>query len=216
MPIFSRNYLPQRNWKPKLSPKFDAVGAGGNATGSNPGGNTTWTHTATGPVLAFVNSNFTIAVLGNVTHTCTYGGVTMTLLGSPLQYFISGTAYVYLLAFVTYTLGGLGTGDSWAAAANSESYKNVSRFGTPVTASGNSTSPAVTVPSKFYDMVAAGIGSVTTGSISAFNQTSRWNNPGTTTVATVIGDAPGATSDVFSATAATGQWGCVGVPLNGS
>jgi hypothetical protein len=202
------------------TPAFDAVGGGGNYSSAltNPYMNLSWTHTAAGNGVLVFNDFDATNGQGNV--TATYGGRRMTSLG---VFNYSGVVYMMAwgllypppgLQTVNLEVSAPGNSQTYVVTANSVSYTNVSGFGTMATSSGTTTTPSITVSSAAGQMVAAAIGSTTTATnMTGFNQSSRWNESGAVYLATIIGDASGASSVTFSATATAGGWGCVGVPI---
>lgn len=192
------------------TPTHDATGVGSFTSTSS--ATQSWSHSlassATGILIEFVTATTVSSVK--------VGTATATLLGSKL---ISGatTAYVYeLLApptgaqTITVTLSTAGF-----LAGNSDSYIGVASFGTAATSSGSAGTASVSVASAVGQRAVAAIFTIGTA-LSAFNQTSRWNN-GNATLGYygVFGDAAGASTVSFSATA-SGAWAAIGVSMVGS
>lgn len=207
-------------------PVFDAVGAG--VTGAGTAKVVTETHLLAASVSAIVvGAHVGGTSTGTPTVTAKIGTTTIPQLGSPEVYFSPGTNAWQLVLFglispptgsqtITVTCSA-GTND---VAVNSVSYFDVSSFGTVVGTSGTGTSPSHTVTSaankRIFQMF--GNSGTTAGAFSAYNQTSRYNKAAVSSVngPTLIGDAPGAASVVFSATTAStpNGWGSIAVPMN--
>jgi hypothetical protein len=199
---------------------FQAAGAGNSAVNVSGGTqNITWTHTATGPVLAYVNAG----THTSLSITVSYGGVSMPQLGTSVVYINSGGTIYTLAVFGLLTpASGSQTVSATATGAtnariigDSVSYSNVSRFGTVVTTSGSGTSLTQSVSSTPGQMVSQAFGAGnTTTTLSAYNQTSRFSGNQGGLVPLQIGDAPGAASTSFSATLSTSAaWAGIAVPL---
>lgn len=190
------------------APVFDAA--------SNSGTVNSWaphTHTATAgaTVLAFVRN--TVAPT-----TVTYGGVTMTYLGTAVTIASSTNVRVYALQNVA---GGAKTVTQTGGTVSylaSVSYTGVGAIGTPVVAGSGATSSslALTLPSAATTQIGvvmfstSGTGNPLTALTAGTNRTSD------TQTYTFLGDGPGATSINFTAHSNTSaQWGGIGVTLGG-
>ena len=194
------------------APAHDATGAG-TFTGTSKI-TFSWSHTtgssANGMIIAFSATQSVSSVK--------VSGATATLLGSKL---ISGSETGYL-----YELLGLSTGAHTVAITlssagnligNSDSYINVTSFGTVAFNSGSAGTASVSVASASGQTAVAAIFDFGTSNIAGFNQTSRWDNGynGGPILQGVFGDAAGASTVSFSATATT-AWAAIGVSIVGS
>lgn len=198
---------------------FDAVGATSAPGLAGSGSETHVLGASASALLAFFHIE--VASASRPTITVTAGGVSMTEIGTVGSYYNTGGYYHYLVA---YGLLAPPTGSqsiAWTssvsgyATLNSLSYTNVSSFGTAVTDSSNANGNAtVTVPSGNAAMVAAAFASYGTTTFSGFNKTQRYNVSYSAGVrlATVAGDADGASSVTVSATGTT-TWAGIGIPL---
>lgn len=208
--------------RPLVPVTFDVLGAGNQGSNSFSSSTAfTWAHNAIGNAATVgVNSQGN----GPQTHAVTYNGVAMTLLGN-IQYVATGTSHYAMVSL--WGMLNPPTGSKTVSATvsqssnlgisgvgNSMSYKNVASFGTAVTNNGSGTALSVSsVASQLGGMVAAALASRSTETISAFNQTSRYNLTGSVENI-LLGDAPGAASVNFTATiSASDTWGAVAVPL---
>jgi hypothetical protein len=193
-------------------PTHDATGAG-----SFPTSNATsfsWSHvlgsSATGILIEFAATQAVSSVK--------VGGVAATLLGSKIMPSGGETTYIYGLLnpttgtqTVTVTLSASG-----AVTGNSDSYSGVTSFGTATTNSGPAGTASVAVSSTSDQLAAAAIFDITSGgALTAFNKTTRWNGGSSWASYGVFGDAAGASTVNFSATAGT-FWSAVGVSLIGT
>lgn len=163
----------------------------------------------------FINS---IGISGSF--TVTVGGVSVPQLGI-VDYATGGGGDGYAIVF------GLlnppqGTQTVVATAPNSSyntgdsiSYKNVSSLGTVATTSGSTTSAAQSVSSGVNQMVAQAFTNYNPGSFSSYNQTQRYSGGGGTGAGgpLLLGDAFGASTVNFSATAPTSGFGGIALPL---
>jgi len=234
MPLLSADAT---SYVPIAAPAFDAVGSGGNVIEATAGAytaeDTTWTHTANGPVLVFANTEYVLSAsdenLPLPVRTATFGGTTMTHLGSIVyEYqFTTTLGYVLLDAFglltpitgssqtVEYAFTFAAGVTEYVWAANSISYTNVTAFGAVNTSARSTLTPSITAPSVAGQMVVVAIGAPNDAStMTAFNQTSRWTATGASYLCTLVGDAPGAPWVNFQATQTpTGSWGCITVNL---
>jgi hypothetical protein len=151
------------------------------------------------------------------------GSIDIPLLPNGL-YNPSSTLYLFALGLVGIPTGsktvnlGLGAG-TYLVAADSLTYKQAAGFGDVATngaASGSAVS--VSASSAVGQRVAAVFGTLfsSTSAFASFNQTSRRSFGGVAggSRVTLIGDAPGAASVNFSATApGSGAWGGLAVPV---
>lgn len=201
---------------------FDAVGAGSTGTGASK--TISWAHTIGGSAV-IAAANFGASVSG-ATATAKVGTTSMTPLFSPLLMSTASGLWFWLCMWGlitpptgSQTVSVVASGGTDFLAANSVSYYNVSGFATPTTATGTGTSMAVTDPSSSHSQrVVCAFAAVdtSTGNISAFNKTSRSNIALVSGTADplVIGDAAGASTVAFSATApANSGWGGAAVGL---
>lgn len=200
------------------APAFDAVGAAYAGISSTP----SWLETiAANAAAILVGANINSAS-APATLTATVGSTPMTLLQNLAMPSGGGRVVIFgLLApptgsqTVTISIGSHGSGSVFTA-ANSASYINVSSFGTVATNTGTGTALSLSVPSSAGQRVFQIFGNaVSSGSLSGYNQTSRYNQPYTsgTNFPTVMGDAAGAATVSFSATGSSGAWAGAGVPL---
>lgn len=209
-------------WRiPATAVNYDASGGGNSALLNSSGTNTiTWTHTAAGPVLAFVNAG----THATPTITVTYGGVSMTQLGIAGSFYsVSGSMY----SLAVFGLMNPASGPQTVSAAvnsttnsrivgDTVSYSNVAAFGTAAVTTGTGTSLTQSVSSARAQMVAQAFGAAagTAITLSAYNQTSRYSGSSGSFNPLLIGDAPGNPSVSFSATlSASDPWASIAVPL---
>lgn len=199
---------------------YDTVGAGGSATGASGTISASWSHTCTGNavVVAVRAQRFT----GAPTLGATYGGVPMTLLGSVA--YAGANNVVALFGLLNPPSGSqtvVATATAAGAsnlAASSVSYSGVSSFGTPVTNTGSGTSLSQTVSSGANRMVAQAFSAFASSGagaldISAYNRMQRAEVP-VSNLDMLQGDAPGAASVAFTATAdRSSAWAGIGVDL---
>ncbi|MEZ0366820.1 hypothetical protein ACAG26_24405 [Mycobacterium sp. pUA109] len=197
---------------------YDATGAGSHASATS----LSWTHVIGSTANAILVAASAQNTSSSVTASATAGGTSMTLLEALTFYNLSTFSYYRLYVWgllnppngsqaVTITMSA-----SSALAANSVSYIGVGSFGTVATNAASSATASLSVPAATGDIVFCALASVAeNSSFSSFNQTSRWNQAGVnnTCLATVIGDAPGASTVSFSASQASTYFGAVGVPL---
>lgn len=211
-------------WPPITPVAFDAVGGGGSIAGTS--GPVTWSHTAAGPVLAFIghannanNSNLTVVYgAGSATPQ------NMTRLGTPLLY-VSLFGYFYWVSVfgLLNPAGGAKTVSitppvASYVKANTVSYTGVSSFGTPVTKVGSGAPTQDNVVSAPNRRVAQMFHNASSGTpFSNYTQTQRWNMiGGNWSVAMLIGDAPGSGDVDFAAAWGGGTdptYGAVAVDL---
>jgi hypothetical protein len=209
---------------------FGAVGGGNSTNLSNAtSGSISWTHTiATGDlsVLVFVDYCPTAGTTG-YTSAITYGGTAMTLLQRQASSVAGGAAFAVTEAWVlkapasgsktvTVSLSGATGGGFGTVSGDSVSY-SASKIGTvgPNTGGGSSTL-SMSAASTTGNMVvgAFGVSQNFSGlpTLSAYTKTQRYNSTGL-----VIGDAAGASSVSFGATAsgtaANVQWAGITVEL---
>lgn len=219
---------------------YDATGTGFLQTASSTGViNGTWSHTATAGaavVVAVEVYSWDASATSYASRTVTYDGVAMTSLG--VRNAPSNEGWVELFG-LTSAPGGTktvavnlparspssGLDTIFSVVANSVSYNNASAFGTAVSNSGTGTSlSSGSVTSATGRMVAHAFaafepsGSATTVNLSAYNRTSRYlNNFGSSggdRLGFQIGDAAGASTVSFAATAAnTANWASLAVDL---
>lgn len=201
------------------APAYSTTGAG-NAASVSSGGTLTWTDT-----IGASDTGITVVIDGysaspTATVTCKVGSTSMTLASQLQNYYFDGSGYCALYFF---TLLNPPTGSQTITATpsladamcgNSTTYTKVTGFGIPATNTGTTTAASLSVPSGAGQLVVAGLGGYATA-WSAFNQTSRWNEPfhSGVNLATLIGDAPGASSVSFTGTTSATGWGAIGVPV---
>lgn len=199
---------------------FDAVGsATGFQSGSTP---LTFTHTAGaggGTVLVLAT------VDGNTTVTATYGGTSMTLLGSKASDNVTSNGIVWLFGITGQTSGAhtvsIATTTGFTSIiGNSISFTGASAFGTAVTNFGSSASATVTVTGTTSgNMVFGGAGSGTNGSTTFTSGTSRFVDPqsGASGVGNVFGGTIAAGGSVsITATISNDVWAMIGVEVQGA
>ena len=187
-------------------------------------------------VLCYVDTIPNGTITAAPTATPVYGGVAMTMLGSPILHNISGSAYGYGAVFylfnppagaqtvaTTLTAPGVASG-GWFTTVQTVSYTNVGSLGTLVSnsdTSGSSTSATLTnIPCPTKGLISVGFGqsSGTGGSkFTALNQTIRYNNDANSQgLYFMLGEAgaTGASTYSFTATLASGSgWAGFGVPM---
>lgn len=195
---------------------FGAVGAGTGGLGTSRSELHTVGSGSNRAILAYINTHSSNASRPSISMTC--GGVAMTELGTITYYnpapdFETVTVFGLLNPATGSQSIAATIGSSVQAALNSVSYDNVASFGTVVTNSGLIASATLSVPSAVGQMVSMAFSDYIT-TFSAFNQTSRWSRAWSSgaNVSMMIGDAAGAPTVSFSATAAT-AFGAIGVPL---
>lgn len=211
-------------------PTYDASGAGYLGTSTSP----SWSHDIGSAAKALVVFISAYTNSGSpVPSSVKVGGTSLTELGSLGTYGSSvwnagGGFYLYLYAYglidpptgpQTIAISYAG-GTGWQTAASSVSYETVSSFGTVTTAGPTAgTSASQSVSSATGDRIAQAFtcGGESSGSFSSYSETSRYSAAFGSSVnpALVIGDAAGATTVPFTATAPTGaaSWGGIAVPL---
>lgn len=214
---FPNNHI---HWQIPPSPPtvaFADAGAGNNGS-ANP---LTWSDTITGNGLLVLGSVLSSTLTGI---TATVGSTSMNQLpGSPFN--VGSNLYLFAFGLVGGPTGAqtisvnFAGGVSNGSAADSLSYSGVAGFGAPVTNNAASgTAMSVSAASAPRQMVAAVMASMTssTSSISGFNQTTRYTHATVSggSRATVIGDAPGASTVAFTGTApSSAVWGAMAVPI---
>lgn len=190
---------------------FDAVGAGA-ASGSS---SFSWSHAISADARAIVVG---VNSQGGNALTVKVGSTPMTQLGGYFNF--TGTIYESLWGLLNPPTGSQTiavTGAGNANAGNSVSYFNASGFGTVSTNSGSGTSAsqsaASTLGERVFQMFAYSGAAGTT--FTGYNQTSRWIQPGVSSVTypAMIGDAAGAATVNFNATISSSSWGAMAVPL---
>jgi hypothetical protein len=212
----ARNQL----WTPGLvRPRFDALG-GGFTPGSTSVTSCSWAHTITGNCLVVVMDNFdSTSAFG--TDAVTVGSTTVPLLGTPESY-DSGPEILYVFGLLTPPTGpqtihfnATGSSGTLLPSGNSLSYFGVTGFGTLARTSGTGTAMSQTVTAAVGQLIVQAFGNGQAASLSTpYNQTQRWSAFPASSVATIIGDAPGAASVSFTATGnVTGPWGGIALPL---
>jgi hypothetical protein len=153
----------------------------------------------------------------------TYGGITMTALGSVT---VPGSPTAILVLYgligppagtqtVVCSLSYSGSLTTYLT-ANSMSYVGVVGFGTFASNTGTSTSLALSsVPSATGKMVVMGFSAQVAATITSYNQTSRYSNVHTAAASSaLLGDAPGAATVSFTGTISSSHgWAAVGAPL---
>lgn len=205
-PINSAVQLSAVGAKRSIVPTFDSVGAG---TFTNSGSTSfSWTHV----IGASANTSLIGFAANNAPSSVKVGTVSATLVSSKSGVGILST-YLYKVNSSLPT-GSQTVTITFSAASNcngnSVTYSGVTGFGTAATASGSS-SPSLSVASAAGQVAVAVI--CDTSSISAFSQTSRWNNG--SIAFGVMGDAAGTSSVSFTASASS-TWAAVGVSLQGA
>ena len=199
---------------------FDALGVG-NSTLTQVN-NLNMTHTATpgARVVAWVLYQNTSGV---ASLAATYAGQNMKVEASYYLGYVSGYTYLACLSYPAALAGAqtiaLTFGYPSNAKANSLSYLNVTQVGGAITNGiGPSTALSVpNVPSAVNHMVSNMLATTpgSTGVLTAYNQTSRWNIiTGAWVIPLLLGDAPGAATVSFSATQAVNNyWAGMAVDL---
>lgn len=195
-----------------ITPTFDAVGAG-TYTAAAAISPFSWLHTI-GTTSPGVLIEF--AMTGTPT-TVKVGGVSATLVASKLV--STGiTAYMYELSGGSVPTGSQTVAITFSGSeflvGNSVSYLNVSSFGTAVTNAGSAGTASLSVTSAPGQLAVVTIIDNGTTGISAFNKTSRWNNGASTSFFGLGGDATGAATVNFTATAGS-AWAAIGVSIVG-
>lgn len=199
-------------------PAFASTGAGGN-TGA--AASLTESNTLTAGATALAWLLFANNVSDSVITSATYGGVAMTQLGSPLLCATNGGYQYWLTAFILANiLGGsrnlvITPHATSFMKSNLVAYANVQSWAAPVTTTGAGTSMSHTVSSAAKRVVAQCFWPPLAASIASYNQNSRWNNAsGAWGTPVQVGDAAGAASVAFAATASVGVgWGSMAVEL---
>lgn len=200
---------------------FDAVA---NATPVNNGATAfNWTHTITAGagVLVLVSS----WGASGMVPTAKVGSTAMTRLGSLQDFFTATGTYLSLHVFgLTAAPGGAQTinvtfPSASQAAMASQSYKGVTSFGTPVTASGTAAPITVAATAAANKMIANIFSAYAPTTLASYTQTQRYtvNVYSYTNLATVTGDAAGTGSATsFTTTISGGSlsgWGGIAVPM---
>lgn len=210
MARFGRAYPVQRIYAPPFIPPvlYDATGAGQSAAS----GNLSWSHT--------IGTGATAVLVGltgaGTSPTAKVGATSMTSLATIVVATGIRIRVFGLLNPPTGTQTITVTTPGNTSGANSVSYNNVTSFGTGVTASGTGTSASQTVSSGARQMVFQMFGSdgaVLGDNFTLYNKTQRWNDD-VNEFPIVIGDAAGAASVNFTATApGAANWAGIAVPL---
>lgn len=200
---------------------FDSVGAG--YSGAQSG---SWTHNVGSSAKAVVVFGIEYSNTGSGNPSVSFGGTGMTLLNSLGGYgstTLGGGAgfYVYVFAWgllnpSTGTVTGsysIPGGSGWNMTINSIAYDTVTGFGTTATTDGSGTAASQTVSSASGQAFVQAFAQYTSPSFTGYNQKSRWNS--SSGYALNIGDAPGASSVHFAATApaSSPDWASIAVPL---
>lgn len=208
---FPNNALRWQTIMVKPPVTYDATGAG--ATGHVT--SLSWSHTIGAQAKAVIVA---ATMEGTGTATAKVGSTSMTQLAGPVGDYSGIGDYLVMFGLLNPPTGAqtvsITFGGTDYAAANSVSYLNVSSFGSPVTATGNSASLAVTATSASGQMVAQAFAGLQS-TISSYNQTSRYNAPYASGVhqPLLIGDAPGASTVNFTASQTSNPWAAAAVPL---
>lgn len=200
---------------------YDATGAG-NISPVNGATSLPWSHTIAGNAVVVLVTSWAPGTSETV--TAQVGSTSMSLLASITNiYHFDNYLSVYAFGLLNPPTGAqtvsISITDTSQVVANSVSYNDVDSFGTPVTASALDGSPAMAAASSSGDMLAQIFGAYAPTTFSTYSQTQRWVQ-GTESfqgLATVVGDAPGATSVTFTATESGSPntaWGGIIVPLN--
>lgn len=203
-------------------PVVTFVSKGTTGTNGTSGSSASWSETIA------TTAKCTIATVGSsfgttgVTATAKVGATSMTLLGSfgPLTTG-SDNLYIWTFGLLSPPTGSQTIAVTFSTAsdsygADSMSYSGVTGFGTAVTGSGTGGTATTTVTtSATGQRIVNTFTNVSSGSFSAYNQTSRYSLAGSVLAYPVIaGDAAGAGSVTFSATQTSGAYSFVSVPLH--
>ena len=207
---------------------YDAAGSGTQGTSAN-GGTYTYTHTLDSGAKAILVAAMVGHGAANQTITAKIGTTDLTQLYQRWVYL--NTWQLVVFGILDPPTGSqtisliLPSGTNHAYAVDSASYKGVRALGTAVSpeAAGSSPATQTVTTATIGGMIFHAFGAANNGSaaFSAYNQTQRAAISGATnSCATplLIGDAAGAASVTFSATATntgTYKWGSIAVPLNG-
>ncbi|WP_155770879.1 MULTISPECIES: hypothetical protein [Mycobacterium] len=190
---------------------------------------TNWSHTISGNCVLLAAN---IEVQFGITVTAQVGSTPMTQLGTLSSYANISGAPSYFVSLYIFGLIGAPTGSqtisltatpgpgnsissAYLLTTNSVSYSRAAGLGTVVTNTGTSSTATLSVPVSGRGMAFQAFGNNnTTSGFSSYNQTTRYNNAGSSTYRPLlIGDAPAASPSVnFSATQ-SGTWGAIGVPI---
>lgn len=211
MARFGRSYPVRRIYAPPFVPPvlYDATGAGQSAAS----GNLSWSHTiGTGATAVLVG-----LTSAGASPTAKVGATSMTSLATIVVATGDRIRVFGLLNPPTGTQTITVTTPGNTSGANSVSYKNVTSFGTGVTASGSGTGASQTVSSAAGQMVFQMFGSDGSSlgdDITSYNQTKRWGADLSISFPALIGDAVGVPSVNFTATApGASNWAGIAVPL---
>jgi hypothetical protein len=203
---------------------YDATGSGGtNTAGFNTSINTTWTHTANGPVVVGFEFRSGGQDPSTQTRTITYGGSNMFQLGTiatnteqacDLWGFWPPPSFLGVSKTVSVTLTNSGTNTGWAVAGNSVSCTGVGAFGQVLTNSLSSSTSFLTVASAPGERIVQVIGAVQ-ASQSAYTQNQHYTaQSGDGYAGVLLGDVPGGASVTGSSTLSTSTfWSTIGVRM---
>lgn len=210
---------------------YDAAGAGAHLNNQTSSSSTiSWSHTATAGAYVVVSAFAQLNLSGSVSSiTVTYGGVTMTSLGSvsPNNTANSGLLQMFGLAnvsggtqTVTVTATFSGTINN-SLAGDSVSYLNTGLASTVTTSYGSSTSPSVTATGVTGGIVVNAICGTSLSSaatLSGYTKTQRflYSSNATYSGNIVIGDSSTVGSVTFAATVSAGYTAGIAVVLQQS
>jgi hypothetical protein len=202
----------------ELSVVYEAVGAGG-AENTPSANSLSWSHTSSG------GPNCAVVLIGAISYsagapsiTCTYGSSQLTYTLAEYNYYLSTVAlgiFAFGLIGVPSGTKSVSIGASGATinylSGNSLTYQNVGSFGDFVVNKGQSTGLSLTgLDTASGSRLVGGFADIS-NVIGSFNQTSRWAQNATADIPMIIGDASGASSQIFTATTAVSDyWGGVG------
>jgi hypothetical protein len=204
---------------------FDAIGAGSGSAAFYSSSPLTFSSTVTAGdtvlcVVGYINE------ANNSALTVSYGGQSMTQIGSAVSIGTSAPWYTFISMFyLANAAGGARTvtitpsvSATSGAKANIVSYTGVGSVGSLQSATGNGSSLSQTVTSATGHLVVQGFYQpFDTSAIASYNQTTRWNSIANGwTTALVIGEAAGASSVSFTASGSNGTsniYGGVAVDL---
>jgi hypothetical protein len=193
------------------TPTHDAAGAGSFPSGGGSAASYSWSHTVGSSANAILIEFITNGTVSSVK----VGTAGAPLLGSKT---VAGSVVAYVYQLLNPPTGAQTITVTLTAASsfggNSDSYNGVSSFGTVATNSGSAGVASVSVSSATGQTAVAAIFNDSASALTGFNQTSRWNN-GDSFGYGVFGDAPGASTVSFSASAPA-AWAAIGVSLVGS
>jgi hypothetical protein len=212
--------MPMVSNQPAKQPiTFDAQGTG--QSPGSPGNNLSWTHTVAGNAIIVCLMQIYTAQ----TWTVKIGTTSIPQIGSlkatTSSQVSSNPIYLYMFGLMNPPIGSgltvnIQASSSCYLLANSFSYKNVKSIGSPATTTSTTgTSLSQTVSSapghQIVQAFTVGSGTISTA-LSAYNKNSRSTQTGY--IATVFGDAAGASSVNFTATANYDYYGWGGMAVD--